>query len=490
MGKKKISMEHKRQPQPFTLPDSSGIYLHPKRLPLRCPIPGKFLGKIIEGIVSPDPFFPSKEEAKTYMENRITQRRNNFIEEYRRGFHGSEVLTYEPALDREVYKELNKHKHTHEDAYQETLRGLNSYTKFQVETFIGERLNVGLSKFQYDLRFSSDGVGILHGQGMDEPLLEMIARGRDTRDTVAKEIDHPRQAAEVTQFEKIQEVMGNPEAAIGTTVVSFSPPGKEGSAYAHNFYDVFILKENDKKEKYVEARRYASGLSIEESLQKAEKLQPGYTKELKPEKEQVDAFLIANPLVIHEGHKFFDQPDTLHKSLQGDPKAMTYEDFQKKVVQDETFSQMVAFYLQTLEENPDNTMLLNRTLDAIMNRADETAGLTKSAYYPRQEREGSRLPPPPIAAQINHYGTQEVRQATTGCGLSGSVGEKRSGVFSYGASRQPGNMSSFKSSAVASGEDKYGKRTFDCPDCKQTNFRPYDELLERCQHCGSEKVAC
>src|SRR5262249_45395635 len=150
---------------------------------------------------------------------------------------------------------------------------------------------------------------------------------------VADNIDHPRQIAEVTQFEKIQEVLGNSETPIGTTVVSFSPPGKEGSVYAHNFYDVFVLKEKDaldrgdttKKERYIEARRYASGLSIDESLQKADALQPGYAAALKPDEEHVDAFLISHPIVVTEENKYFNQPDELHKDLQGDRDAMSYE---------------------------------------------------------------------------------------------------------------------------------------------------------------------
>lgn len=453
-------------------------------------IPGKLFGNILEGIIKPEPLFPSQEDAKKYLEERITQRRNDFIEEYRKGFHGTEVLTYEPALDREVYKELRKHKEINAGAYKETVKGLNTYTRFQVETFIGERLNVGLSKFTYDLRFTNDGVGIMYGHDLDEPLLDMIARGRDTRHEVAQEIDHPRQVAEVTQFEKIQEVFGNPEAAIGTTIVSVSPPGKEGSAYAHNFYDVFILKEDDMQKRYIEARRYASGLSIDESLQKAEELQPRFTESLKPDEQHVDAFLISRPIVLTEGHEYFNKPNEIHKFLQGDTHAMSYEDFQKKVVRDEIFSEMINYYIQTLEERPQDGVVLNQTLDAIMNRADEAAGLREAVIFPKREtRDFGRLIPLPIIAQINHYGMQEVRKTPTGCGSSGGLGQGN--IYSgYGANRLPGNMSPTKSTDVASGEDNYGSRTFECPECHETNYRPYNELVPACQHCGTNKVAC
>lgn len=39
-------------------------------------------------------------------------------------------------------------------------------------------------------------------------------------------------------------------------------------------------------------------------------------------------------------------------------------------------------------------------------------------------------------------------------------------------------------------DDDFGSRQFDCPDCKETNVRPYNQLLSACQHCGSKNVAC
>ncbi|OGH15957.1 MAG: hypothetical protein A3C30_03915 [Candidatus Levybacteria bacterium RIFCSPHIGHO2_02_FULL_40_18] len=38
--------------------------------------------------------------------------------------------------------------------------------------------------------------------------------------------------------------------------------------------------------------------------------------------------------------------------------------------------------------------------------------------------------------------------------------------------------------------DKYGDREFECPNCHQINVRPMDQLLEKCQHCGSSAVSC
>ncbi|MBI2036167.1 cob(I)yrinic acid a,c-diamide adenosyltransferase [Candidatus Microgenomates bacterium] len=39
-------------------------------------------------------------------------------------------------------------------------------------------------------------------------------------------------------------------------------------------------------------------------------------------------------------------------------------------------------------------------------------------------------------------------------------------------------------------DDDFGSRQFRCPDCKETNIRPYNQRLPACQHCGSTSVAC
>lgn len=44
-------------------------------------------------------------------------------------------------------------------------------------------------------------------------------------------------------------------------------------------------------------------------------------------------------------------------------------------------------------------------------------------------------------------------------------------------------------SAFGLEEDKYGKRSFNCPTCKKVNIRPKDKLIEKCLHCEAD-VRC
>ncbi|MBI4983220.1 hypothetical protein HZC32_01065, partial [Candidatus Woesearchaeota archaeon] len=51
-------------------------------------------------------------------------------------------------------------------------------------------------------------------------------------------------------------------------------------------------------------------------------------------------------------------------------------------------------------------------------------------------------------------------------------------------------VSSLVTRAGSLGEDQYGARAFNCPECGKMNLRPQGELLSACQHCGSKAVAC
>lgn len=409
----------------------------------------------------------------------ILATRNDFIGKYRRKQMGSQLLTYEPALDREVYQTLKTFQDPASKSYQEVRNNLNSYTEFQVETFIGERLNVGLSEFRYTIKN-----GKMYGQGMDESLIDMIQRGRDCRDVVANDVDKPRQDAEIEQFQKIEQVFGDDTTKVGTTIISISPPGGEGSNYAHNFYDVFVLSEDKQtKERFVAAHRYASELSVDEYKQKAEELVPGYLAEHK--NQSIDSYFLSHPLVLDTKSPLSGKAEKIHEVFHRGHEFLSTEDFHevKRVI-----AGLVASYVNTLCDTPEDELFLNHTLNAIMNRADAVADSLR-----RPQHTGAHLPHgdmpshdhvagPVSRGEIMALGSQPVRQTTTGCGSSGGFGTEK------GENRQASNLASFSSADF--GKDSFGSRTFHCPECGETNIRPENQLLSSCQHCGSEKVAC
>ncbi len=403
----------------------------------------------------------------------VTARRNKFLTEYQNPRQGKRALTYEPALDREVYKVLKRYEHDPEkNAYVHVQNELNAYTEFQVETFIGERLNVGLSSFRYDLRD-----GEMYGQGMNESLLDMISRGRAYREQRVKDVDIPRQEAEIVQFTKIQDVMTSPQAELGTTIVSISPPGGEGSVYAHNFYDVFVLSEDSEKNRYVAARRYASGLSLDEYKQLASHLSAGYMNDYRGE--SLDSYFLSKPLVLAQSSLLSGDPEAIHKFLHKGHEFLSSEDFNyvKRAI-----AGLITSYVNTLVENPSDELLLNSTLNVIMNEADTVADNLK---YPSRriiEIHDRSVRGSLTREDILSEGKKKVRSVATGCGES-------TGFEVGGENRLGSNMSSFNS-MYDFGTDTLGSRTFHCPDCGEMNLRPLDETLKECQNCHSPKVAC
>lgn len=401
----------------------------------------------------------------------IATRRDRFIDQYRQGHMGSRLLTYEPALDREVYKTLNNFRNEG-TAYEHARNNLNGYTAFQVETFVGERLNVGLSSFRYDLKD-----GQLYGQGMDEPLLAMIQRGRDCRDVLADDVDKPRQDAEMVQFAKIQDVFGNSETPVGTTIVSISPPGGEGSAYSHNFYDVFVLSEDAKtNERFVAGHRYAADLGLEEYKVKVEELVPDYFAEYK--NEPIDSYFLSHPLVLDTNSPLSGAPEKVHANFHNGHEFLSTEDFGEVK---QAIAGLVVSYVNTLCDTPENVQYLNLTLNAIINKADHVAErLRRKELLPMENRAAQRDETPHgVHAEIMKLGKQKVREVSTGCGSSSGFDTENT---------LASNLSSFN--ATDFGKDNFGSRSFNCPECGEMNIRPVNQLVSNCQHCGSEKVAC
>ncbi len=315
-----------------------------------------------------------------------------------------------------------------------------AFIKTQVESLISERLHSLLITRRYDLKD-----GILYGENSDEPFTDVIKRG--IHRSPSKEVDWVREEAELIGFYKIQNVLSNPETPVGTMILSVSPPGKDGSIYKNNFYDIFELKEYEKG-KYVELRRYSSALSLEE-----------YAEKLGLENQDLnDVILLSNPIKVDRTN--LRSTDKVHEYLHKEHGYMSVEDF-KKVI--EVCTPFMLAYIRALIE--DDEYAIKLSFNAILNRADiASANLKKYRSII------------PSTGSIEMWGSFPAREIPTGCGSSGG--------FSIGQS------SPFSVSEFGASNDKYGSREFNCPECGQKNIRPENQLISGCQHCGSKKVAC
>ncbi len=348
--------------------------------------------------------------------------------------------------------ELQPRAIAYEQKFDQRIGLKASYLSKQIDTHIGERLSVRLSLNNYEIKDN-----LIYGQDMDDPFTDVIKRGIEYRQKVEGENrpDKRREEAELTGFLKVQKTLCDINTPFGTMMLSISPQGGKDSVYQHNFYDIFTLKKDKGGRRFVEARRYSSALTIAEYK---DKLKPLFSME-----ENVDdAYLLSHPVRI--GNGFFQDADDIHSYLHKDHNVTELDKFQEIIG---SLDLLKREYYRTRDK---------KILDAIMNKADEMAGLVEF----KKDKYSSLIDPSielKIGNEIDFYGGQKVRQAATGCGSSGGLNMNKD-------KNSPFSVSDFGN------KDDLGDREFDCPECKKMNRRPYNKTITNCQHCGSSKVAC
>jgi len=313
----------------------------------------------------------------------------------------------------------------------------------QLETHLKERFNVLVSTVEYDIVDRH-----LVRERTKEPFIESIKRGRDLIQKISPiETDIDRENAEVIGFEKIDFFLSDPQTPLGSKMLSISPNGEKGSKYQHNFYDIFTLREKN-GQRYVELSRFSSGLNRSDYAKRL-----GFNSDNPPEAQD----FLANPIKVTD---VFITPEKIHQSLHKEHKYMAPSDFMEIWM-----SPLVQAFVKRYQLKRDA-----RSFNAVLNAADEVwqYGDKGQAY------EGYSL------YKMHHdvakyFEEKSVRQAGGQC---------------PGKSGAETNDSAYSVSEFGLLPDKYGERTFPCPECGKTNVRPENKLIRNCQHCGSSKVSC
>ncbi len=340
-----------------------------------------------------------------------------------------------------------------------------AYVTRQLETFLGERLNVLLSKNKYEIKNN-----LIYGENMNDPFIDVIKRGIEYRSKLDgdQRVDKKREEAESEGFSKVQEILCNPNTPPETMIISVSPPGEGVSIYKHNFYDIFTLKKEGEK-KFIEARRYSSALSNNEYQ---DKLSLFYPKLYGKDVNVTDVYFLSHPVMANS---LFQNPDQLHEYFHKNHKFMKEEHFEQVI---DACRLLINYYVEEVSINPNNVTRLRLILNAILNKADREADLIhteKDIFYDAILGPNRVLD---FRQEVEFLGNQPVRAVAAGCGPSGGFGKDKK-------SSSPFSVSDFGLS-----EDKYGDRKFECPECGKTNVRPKNELISNCQHCGTDKVGC
>lgn len=337
----------------------------------------------------------------------------------------------------------------------------NKFIARQLETHLKERFNVLLSAVEYEI---IDGHLVRPGQS--EPFINSIRRGRDILRRFGKTPeDFAREDAEVEEFEKIDPLFSNPQTRTGTMVLAASLNGRldadgnlkpeSESKYLHNFHDIFTLREESGK-RYVELRRYSSGLTGREYARRL----PG----LDPENPPTSAEFIANPIVIESTGI---SADDIHRMLHKEHEYMTEENFS------EIWIAVQPFVLRYLAHKDA------RSFNAVLNFADEVWENKKRKNEGQRYRDySSGFYPSQV--EINFYENKEVRQVATAC-----PGKAGADIIN-----SPFSASEF---GLKIGRDESGCRCeiksdnhYHCPGCNQK----YADETDKSPENRTKKCSC
>lgn len=307
-----------------------------------------------------------------------------------------QMRTYYPEFDMQGYQVLHEWQAEDEKELHREIARQDSLTQKNLETMLGERCNVMLSEYRYDIRD-----GRVYAQDSDEPFIDIIKRGREFRLKNGKQIDRAREEAEVIGFEKIEETLTDPQTPEGTMMISISPPGDKESSYQKNFYDVFIGR-GEGDEKYIETRRYSSALVPEEYIEKINVIDKKYAAQRNATAED----FLANPLTVAPNGI---TPDDLHEYLHTDHDFFNTADFHKYIVSPTQI--FMDRYIDQLKKDPHDTNAINLALNAVISRAEEA-----HRYYQNQIeiREVAEV----TDDELNDYGHRYIEPKETGCGVS------------------------------------------------------------------------
>ena len=279
---------------------------------------------------------------------------------------------------------------------------LISYNTDQMITNLGERFNVILSTYQYEIKD-----GQLWGKDMNEPAINSFIRGRDFRREHGNPVDFRREEAEIVGFKKIQSIMVDENTPEGTIMLSISPQGLEGSTYKNRFMDIHTKKIDKSGRIFVESQRVSSGLSIEETKEKAIAF-----ADIRIDDSDPAASFLEQPILIGKGltpedikFYFYREHDYMDEK--------TFDVVKKSVVH------LTSQYAESLVKNPLDREHHRLLFNAILNKADEMAEEIKKEGLEAVEKV---IPLPTIyhiRQEIQDYGYREVKEIMAGCGISG-----------------------------------------------------------------------
>lgn len=380
------------------------------------------------------------------------------------------ILGYDPLFDIEAYRRLQGLRfQVSVDEYNRLKNQLDTRTRHNLETNLGERFKVELSQVTYQIQ-----KGQLISTQHDEPFLEIIKRGQKYRQENGSN-ETARELAEVEGFKKVQSLLldnyptdltsevGSDSSEVDFKVIIISPRGQKGSIYQHNFFDIY-----EKRDDRIIMCRYTSCATYKQFREIVETLDPFNSLPQDP----TDADFLKNPLItyknIDEILNFFppDAGTITRKELEGITAIC---------------SQLIINYL----DNPSY-----KTFNALLNFADTIVRKTPTSEVGFDSSEVNRPTLKTVEQIIGFYGSLPVRQVLAGCGIQGSFLDSNIAFSVQRSAFQPFSVAEYDLKLL-SGEDQYGTLEIHCEECGSSYMRTPGKLEKACRFCGGTKgITC
>lgn len=325
-----------------------------------------------------------------------------------------------------------------------TLMAREHEIKDNVIRYLGEyRLAVKFDEFSY-----REGVGPAGERFLavyeEEPVSQKFRRAISQKENEGK--SSRREVAECMGFQKIEEAFLRGEDFLFLWI---SPPGKKEDGYG-DYSFTFIGEVKNNKIRVVP---YRNKLSLAQHREVA----GIFSQDAENLKTDVD--FLANPVFIQKKGELKNAEDLLVGIGEKESIDLSWRQRLEAKIRS-----LVDMFMDGVKRNaPDSE--LDRIKRAIENYTiDNKTEIIKGEFISYNFSADHLL---------DNYGSYAPPKVAGSCGTSSSST----------------TLMDFQSKFNL-GNDKYGERSFECPSCGKTNIRPKDELVEKCQHCGSKDVAC
>lgn len=281
---------------------------------------------------------------------------------------------------------------------------------------------------------------------------DVLERGVEYRRRLGSpEPEREGELGELSGWRKINASMTDPDAKIGTTIYSLSPHGlAENTAFDGWFVDTLTLRENLKKEKYVERIRTGVNWDYAKYSEIALHANPSYFDNY--DGRPMDAWFLSHPISVH-----------IQLDKKGFSKLSTEE-----ILHNYKLKRLLTNYEQNIYSENINWLETAVAFNAVLNYLDD---LKNDVIHDRYSNiRINDLEEAVFLKGVQDLGRRQV-QVVGGGGCPANKGEDLSGVF--GSSGINMGVDIFSNSVAKFGLEKEGcgcenksDNHYHCPKCK------------------------